>query len=41
MNKKLYRWLEECDGRWLALIVALIAAALEGLLILFGVWRER
>lgn len=40
MNNKLYQWLDECDGGWLALRVAVIAAALEGLLILFGVCRD-
>lgn len=40
MNKKLYQWLDESDGRWLALRVAVIAAVLEGLLILFGVCRD-
>lgn len=37
MNKKLYRWLADSDGRWLALQVAVIAAALGCLLMFFDV----
>lgn len=37
MNKKLYQWLDESYGRWLALRVAVIAAALGCLLMFFDV----
>lgn len=40
MKNKLYQWLDESDGGWLDLRVAVIATALEGLLILFGVCRD-